>query len=131
MGCFATITARLHNERIMIGWLKQRLVDWAFRMQQKEIDRLHAEAVRLKAEVLKNNGGKPIVLSPEEHQRLNEMRKKIDPEVLKRIDLLADERSLGESLVMLSISETCKHNGVNFLRFLLDGSTDLAHLTRS
>ena len=38
---------------------------------------------RLKAEVLKNNGGKPIVLSSEEHQRLNEMRKKIDPDDLK------------------------------------------------
>jgi len=34
--------------------------------------------------------GKPIVLSPEEHERLNELRKKIDPEVLKRIDVLAD-----------------------------------------
>ncbi len=44
-------------------------------------------------------------------------------------DGLFTERSLGESLVMLSISETCKHNGVNFLRFLLDGSTDLARLT--
>ena len=90
MGCFATITARLHNERIMIGWLKQRLVDWAVRVQQREIDRQHAEAVRLKAEVLKSNGGKPIRLTPEEHQRLNELREKIDPEVLKRIDVLAD-----------------------------------------
>ena len=44
----------------------------------------------MKAEVLKHNGGKPIVLSPEEHERLNELRKKIDPEVLKRIDVLAD-----------------------------------------
>ena len=76
----------------MIGWLKQRLVDWAFRVQQKEIDRLHAEAVRLKAEVLKQNDGQPIVLMPEEHERLNEMRKKIDPEDLKRIDVLADAK---------------------------------------
>jgi hypothetical protein len=74
----------------MIGWLKQRLVAWADRVQQKEIDRLHAEAVRLKAEVLKSNGGKPIVLSPEEHQRLNELKKGIDPEVLKRIEVLTD-----------------------------------------
>ncbi len=74
----------------MIGWLKQRLVDWAVRVQQREIDRRHAEAVRLKAEVLKSNGGKPIRLTPEEHQRLNELREKIDPEVLKRIDVLAD-----------------------------------------
>lgn len=74
----------------MIGWLKQRLVNWADRMQQKEIDRLHAKAVQLKAEVLKQNGGKPIVLSPAEHERLNEQRKKIDPDVLKRIDVLTD-----------------------------------------
>jgi hypothetical protein len=40
--------------------------------------------------VLKNNGGQPIQLSPETHQRLNELRKNIDPEVLKRIDLLSD-----------------------------------------
>ncbi len=46
--------------------------------------------MKLKAEVLKSNGGQPIRLSPEEHQRLNALRKKIDPEVLKRIDLLAD-----------------------------------------
>jgi len=90
VGCFDTITARLHNEHIMIGWLKQRFVEWVGRTQQREIDRQHAEAVRLKAEVLKHNGGKPIVLSPEEHERLNELRKKIDPEVLKRIDVLAD-----------------------------------------
>ena len=44
-------------------------------------------------------------------------------------DGLFTERSLGESLKMLSISETCKHNGVSLLRFLLDGSTDLASLT--
>ncbi len=44
----------------------------------------------MKAEVLKKNGGKPIRLSPEEHQRLNELRKNIDPEVLKRIELFDD-----------------------------------------
>ena len=74
----------------MIGWLKQGLFAWADRYQQREIERLHAELVRLKAEVLQSNGGQPIRLPPEAHQRLNELRKKIDPEVLKRIDLLAD-----------------------------------------
>ena len=74
----------------MIKWLKQQLVDWASRVQQSEIERLHAEGVRLKAEVLKNNGGKPIRLSPEEHQRLNELRKKIDPDMLAQIELLDD-----------------------------------------
>jgi hypothetical protein len=76
--------------RIMIGWLKQRLFDWVDRHQRREIDRLHAELVKLKAEVLKRNGGQPIRLSPEQHQRLNDLRKEIDPEVLQRIDLLAD-----------------------------------------
>ena len=74
----------------MINWLKQRLYNWVSGLQQSEIERLHAEGVRLKAEVLKNNGGKPIRLSPEEHQRLNELRKKIDPDVLAQIELLDD-----------------------------------------
>ncbi|MGB6044594.1 MAG: hypothetical protein WBF93_15650 [Pirellulales bacterium] len=74
----------------MIRWIKQRLVDWVGRVQQREIDRLYAEGMRLKAELLKQSGGKPIVLSPEEHERLNETTKKIDPEILKRIDLLVD-----------------------------------------
>jgi hypothetical protein len=59
-------------------------------MQEWEIDRLHAEGMRLNAELLKQNGGKAIVLSSMEHERLNETRKKIDPEMLKRIDVLAD-----------------------------------------
>ena len=74
----------------MIGRLKQRIIDWVGRAQQREIERLYAELVRRKAEVLRSNGGQPIRLPPEAHQRLNELRKKIDPEVLKRIDLLAD-----------------------------------------
>lgn len=74
----------------MIRWMKQRLIDWAHRVQQREIERLHAEGVRLKAELLKKNGGKPIRLSPEEKQRLNELRKKIDPDVLAQIELLDD-----------------------------------------
>jgi len=74
----------------MYRWLKQRFVDWAAGVQQKEIDRLHAEALRLKAEVLKSNGGKPIILTPKEQQRLDELKKGIDPEVLKRIDVLSD-----------------------------------------
>jgi len=45
----------------MFGWLKKRLVEWAERYQKREIERLHAEALRLKAEVLKMNGGQPIL----------------------------------------------------------------------
>jgi hypothetical protein len=41
-------------------------------------------------------------------------------------DGLFTERSLVEALVMLSILETCKLNGVKRLRFLLSGKTDLA-----
>jgi len=66
------------------------LVNWAVRMQQKEIGRMHAELVRLQAEALKNNGGKPIILTPEEQQRLDELKKGIDPEVLKWIGVLGD-----------------------------------------
>ena len=32
---------------ILIGWLKQRLFDWVDRHQRRDIDRLHAELVRL------------------------------------------------------------------------------------
>ena len=74
----------------MIAWLKQRLSTWVGRQQQREIERLHAELVKLKAEVLQSNGGRPIRLSPAQHRRLNELRQKIDPEIPRRIDLLAD-----------------------------------------
>jgi predicted RecB family nuclease len=43
-------------------------------------------------------------------------------------DGLFTERSLTEALVMLSILETCKLNGVKRLRFLLSGKTDLASI---
>jgi len=74
----------------MFAWLKKRLVDWVDRYQKREIERLHAEALRLKAELLQINGGQPIRLTPEERQRLNKLRKNIDPERLKQIDVLSD-----------------------------------------
>ena len=74
----------------MFTWFKTRLFAWVDHHQKREIERLYQEGLRLKREALKNNGGRPIRLSPEEHQRLNELRKNIDPEVLKRIDLLSD-----------------------------------------
>jgi hypothetical protein len=74
----------------MFGWLKKRLVEWAERYQKREIERLHAEALRLKAEVLKMNGGQPIQLTPEERRLLNEASQGIDPQVLKRISVLSD-----------------------------------------
>jgi hypothetical protein len=71
-------------------WFRTRLQDWASRVQQKEIERLYEEGRRLKAQVLESNGGAPIQLTAEERHRLDAMRKQIDPEVLKKIDLLAD-----------------------------------------
>ena len=38
------------------------------------------------------------------------------------------ERSLRELLVLLSIFKTCRYNGVNVIKFLLSGKTDLASL---
>jgi len=69
----------------MFRRLKKRLTAWALRQQQREVDRMHAKLVKLKADVLKSNGGEPIRLTPEEHQRLNERRRTIDPETLKRM----------------------------------------------
>jgi hypothetical protein len=74
----------------MFGWIRTRLQGWAHRVQQKETERLIEENRRLKAQLLESNGGKPIRLTPEERHRLEVMRKRIDPEVLKHIDLLAD-----------------------------------------
>ena len=73
-----------------IEWLKRRLQAWGGRVQQKEIERLLAETWRLKAELLEANDGEPIRLTPQEQQRLNELRQGIDPELLARIDLLKD-----------------------------------------
>jgi hypothetical protein len=54
---------------------------------EKEIDKLTEETRRLNA-LLKSRGGQPIRLTANQHRRLDAMRKDIDPEILKRIDLL-------------------------------------------
>jgi hypothetical protein len=74
----------------MFGWFRTRLQGWAHRVQQKEAERLLEENRRLKAHLLESNGGKPIRLTPEQRRRLEVTRKRLDPEVLKHIDLLAD-----------------------------------------
>jgi hypothetical protein len=74
----------------MFQWFRIRLQAWAHRIADKEIARLMDEGRRLKAQVLESNGGAPIRLTAEQHRRLDAMRKNIDPEVLKKIDLLAD-----------------------------------------
>ena len=38
------------------------------------------------------------------------------------------ERTLKESLVLLSVFQTCHFNGVNVIRFLLSGKNDLASI---
>jgi hypothetical protein len=40
--------------------------------------------------VLASNGGAPIRLTAEERRRLDKLREGLDPEILKKIDLLAD-----------------------------------------
>jgi hypothetical protein len=40
-------------------------------------------------------------------------------------DGLFSERSIKEALVMLAVLQTCKRNGINFLRFLLSRKTEL------
>ena len=72
----------------MFTWLKRRLVAWAERCQQREIERLHAEGCRLKEELLKRTGGERISLSPEQRRLLREKAKGIDPEVLNRLSVL-------------------------------------------
>ena len=71
----------------MFTWLKARLVAWAERYQQREIERLYEESCRLKKEVLKLTGGERISLSPEQRRRLAQKASGIDPEVLKRISV--------------------------------------------
>ena len=75
-----------------IVWLKQRLITWVSRYQQREIECLLTENAQLKAELIHANGGQPICLPPEAQQRLNLLRQKLDPEVLKRIDQLTDSK---------------------------------------
>lgn len=75
---------------LMIGLHQRRLSAWVGRDQQREIDRLYAEPVQRKAAALHSDGGRPIRLSPDQHPRLNELRQKIDPEAVRRIELFAD-----------------------------------------
>ena len=74
----------------IFAWLKKRFVDWADRCLKREIERLHAENLRLKAEVLKATGEPRIRLTPEEHRELESLRQTIDPEAIKQISVLSD-----------------------------------------
>jgi hypothetical protein len=54
------------------------------------MDKLLEETPRLKAQWLETNRGEPIRLTQEERQRLDALRVRMEPEILKDIDLLAD-----------------------------------------
>ena len=72
----------------MFKRLRTRLVGWAERYQQREIERIHKEYCRLKEEAKKLNGTElPIPLSQEQRRLLAENAKGIDPEVLKRVSV--------------------------------------------
>ena len=71
----------------MFHWLKKRLVAWLENCQQREIDRLRRETLRLKEEIERTTG-EPIQWSQEDQRLLAEKAKGIDPETLKKISLL-------------------------------------------
>ena len=70
----------------MFGWLKQRLATWVEIGQQRQIDRLHRKAMRLKEEI-EQSTGEPLQLTPEDLRLLAEKAKGIDPETLKKISV--------------------------------------------
>jgi hypothetical protein len=57
---------------------------------EKEIQRLLRERERLRTALIKANGGKPIRLTAVQQASLDALRKKLDPELAKKYDLLAD-----------------------------------------
>jgi hypothetical protein len=75
---------------LLSGRFQRRLSASVGRDPQREIERLYAEPVRLKADALQSNGDRPIRLSPDQQRRLQVLRRKIDPEVLRKFDLLTD-----------------------------------------
>lgn len=69
----------------MLRWLKTSISDWADRVMEARIASLAEETRSLKAELERRNGGRPIVLSDEDRERLRKASEGIDPERLKRI----------------------------------------------
>ncbi len=74
----------------MLSWLKKRLVDWAEKVQQREIARLREESQRLKEEIERETGH-PIQLTPDERRLLAEKASRIDLQTLKQISVLNAE----------------------------------------
>ena len=74
----------------MFDWLKAWIATWAEHSLKREIEQLHAENLNLKAETLTATGEEWIQLTLEERQKLDELRTGIDPDVLRRIDVLSD-----------------------------------------
>jgi hypothetical protein len=74
----------------MFHWFKVRFRKLLEQAGEKEIQRLLRERERLRTALIKANGGKPIRLTAEQRARLDASRKKLDPELAKKYDLLAD-----------------------------------------
>ena len=71
----------------MLTWLRKRLLAWVENHQQAEIARLRAESKRL-SEEYERATGEPFRLTTEEHCRLVEKSKGMDPEQLKKASVL-------------------------------------------
>ena len=74
----------------MFRWFATRWQKLAQRVLEKEIERLLQEREQLRAELFKANGGKPIRLPPEERAKLNALRAKLDPEFVRKHNLIDD-----------------------------------------
>jgi hypothetical protein len=86
---FIHLTGLKEHQR-MFPWLKARFRKLLEQADEKEIQRLLRERERLRTALIKANGGKPNRLTAEQRARLDALRKKLDPELAKKYDLLAD-----------------------------------------
>lgn len=74
----------------MLNRIRAWWVNLIVRAGEKERDRLLAEGQRLKAEVLKANGGKPLRITAATRRKLDELSKSLDPEWVKQHSLFVD-----------------------------------------
>ena len=79
----------------MLHWLKKRAIAWLEACQQRKIDCLHAQALRLKREV-EQKTGRPVELTAQQRRRLAEKAKGIDPETLRRISVFDPEQLISD-----------------------------------
>lgn len=74
----------------MLNRIRAWWVNLIVRAGEKERDRLLAEGQRLKAEVLKANGGQPLRITAATRRKLDELSKNLDPEWVKQYSLFVD-----------------------------------------